>query len=510
MDTEENFMLNITDLKKDVESIITNTALTNEQAAFNLSALPLNYVEFFETTSAFRELCEAGCLCTMSEGNVTFHPRYTLPDYEKLLREGCAFLRLAPPKTLFEAIQTLEMFYRHIPSVTHYPVYLGSVDKLLEPYMDDPHAYELLRSFLIFLDRTIPDSYCHMNLGPEATCAGRMIVAIETELKHAIPSITLLYDPDVTPDDFAEQCVACALACAKPSFANDKAYRQLYKTPYGIASCYNALPVAGGSFTLSRVVLSRLAARAKDSEHFIRDLLPHAVQVLCEYIEQKICFLVEKSHFFRSNFLVQEGFLRLENFTAMVGVVGMNECVNLLMEKEGKPDRYGYSEAADRLAIAILERLRACVGAFTSKYCACTDHHFTLHAQVGIDSDAGISPGARIAIGSELPLYAHLTHCGKVHPFFTSGVGDIFPFDATAQRNPAAVVDVIKGGFSQGMRYFSTYSSDSDVIRITGYLVKKSDIEKLDGGIAVPQANAMWGYGEVKNGKVYDRKVRHL
>ena len=28
-------MLNITDMKKDVESIITNTALTNEQAAMN-------------------------------------------------------------------------------------------------------------------------------------------------------------------------------------------------------------------------------------------------------------------------------------------------------------------------------------------------------------------------------------------------------------------------------------------------------------------------------------------
>lgn len=69
---------------------------------------------------------------------------------------------------------------------------------------------------------------------------------------------------------------------------------------------------------------------------------------------------------------------------------------------------------------------------------------------------------------------------------------------------------MIKGGFSQGMRYFSTYSSDSDVIRITGYLVKKSDVAKLDAGIAVPQANAMWGYYEVKNSKVYDRKVRNL
>ena len=503
-------MLNITDLKKDVESVITNGAFTHEQAMMNLSAIPLNYVEFFETTKEFRELFEAGCLCTMTEGNVTYQPRYALPDYEKLMREGCKFLRLDPPKCLFDAIQTLEMFYRHIPSVTHYPLYLGSVDKLLEPFMDDEHAYDLIKSFLIFLDRSIPDSYCHMNLGPEATRAGDMIVEIETELKNAIPSITLLYDSDITPDNFAEKCVICALNCAKPSFANHKEYSKLYDVPYGIASCYNALPVSGGSYTLSRIVLSRLAERAKDSEHFVNELLPHAVKVLCEYIEQKIEFLVEKSHFFKSNFLVKEGFLKVENFTGMFGIVGMNECVNRLMEKEGRPDKYGYSEYADQLAVNILETMKECVNSFKSKYCNCTDHHFTMHAQVGIDSDYDISPGARIAIGSELPLHEHLKHCGMVHPYFTSGVGDIFPFDATAQRNPDAILDMIKGGFSQGMRYFSTYSSDSDVIRITGYLVKKSDVAKLDAGIAVPQANAMWGYYEVKNSKVYDRKVRNL
>ena len=59
-------MLNITDLKKDVESVITNGAFTHEQAMMNLSAIPLNYVEFFETTKEFRELFEAGCLCTMT------------------------------------------------------------------------------------------------------------------------------------------------------------------------------------------------------------------------------------------------------------------------------------------------------------------------------------------------------------------------------------------------------------------------------------------------------------
>lgn len=506
-------MLNITNLKEDVKNVICNCSLTHEQAMMNLSSVALNYVEFFETSAEFRELLEAGCVCTMTEGNVTYQPRYILPDYEKLFRDGCKFLRLAPPQNLEEAIMALEIFYRHVPSVTHFPVYLGSVDKLLEPFVEaeeEEKAYHMIRNFLIFLDRTISDSYCHMNLGPEATKAGRMIVEIETELQNAIPSITLLYDPDITPDDFAEKCVKCALACAKPSFANHKEYKKIYNTPYGIASCYNALPIGGGAFTLSRIVLAHMAERAKDSEHLINEIIPRTVRVLCEYIEQKITFLVEESHFFKSNFMVQEGFLKVENFVGMFGLVGTNECVNTLMKKEGKTGTYGHSEEADAMAARILEKVSECVAAFTSKYCDCTDHKFSLHAQVGISEDYDISPGVRIAIGDEIPLYDHMTHSGKFHPYFTCGVGDIFPFDDTAKRNPSAIVDIIKGGFAQGMRYFSTYGSDSDVVRITGYLVKRSDIEKLDQGIAVQQANATWGLGEVRNSHVLDRKVRNL
>ena len=505
-------MMNITDMKKEVKAVIDNCALTHEQAMMNLSSIPLNYVEFFDTTPRFRELQEAGVLCTMSEGNGTYAPRYILPDYEKLMREGCRFLRLDPPTNLWEAVTVLEIFYQHIPSVTHFPVYLGPVDKLLEPFIkDEEEARKLIRHFLIFLDRTISDSYCHMNLGPEETRAGRMIVEIQKELwENAIPSMTLLYDPDITPDDFAKLCVECALACAKPSFANHKEYSKLYTTPYGIASCYNALPIGGGAFTLSRIVLSRLAERAKDSEHLIHDLLPIAVKELCDYIEKKITFLVEETHFFKSNFLVQEGFVSLEKFTGMFGLVGMNECVNILMAKEGKSGTYGHSEEADAMAKRILDKLTTCVEGYESRFCDCTNHHFSLHAQVGIADDYSISPGVRIAIGDELPLHEHLLHCSQFHPYFKSGVGDIFPFDETAKRNPDAIVDLIKGGFAQGMRYFSTYGSDADVIRITGYLVKKSDIAKLDAGIAVQQANATWGLGEVRNSRILERKVRSL
>lgn len=502
----------MTELQKQAMAIIADPTLTHEQAAFNLSALPgATEPAPFSLPDGFAEMLQQGLLCDLNEGTMPYAPRYILPDYEKLMREGCRFLRLEPPQTLAQAIQTLLIFYRHVPSVTHYPVYLGSVDKLLEPFIEDEaDARAQIRDFLFFISRTIPDSYCHMNLGPEATRAGEYILDAELELCEAIPAITLLYDEAVTPDAFAEKALQCALACAKPSFANHAVYAGEAALPYGIASCYNALAIGGGAFTLSRGVLSRIAQKAKTQQDFFETLLPAAVKALCAFMEEKIRFLVEKSHFFTSSFLVQEGFLHQERFTGMLGVVGLCECVNTLNDKEGIADRYAHSEQADQLAHRVMDSLRQLVQAFPSQYCDTTGHHFVLHAQVGIDRDIGISPGARIAVGDEIGLYDHLRHAGQFHPYFPSGAGDIFPFEETAKNNPSAMLDIIKGSFRLGLRYFSAYASNSDVVRITGYLVKRSDLEKLAAGQAVPQANATWGLGAARNNKALQRKVHHI
>ena len=148
--------------------------------------------------------------------------------------------------------------------------------------------------------------------------------------------------------------------------------------------------------------------------------------------------------------------------------------------------------------------------AHKNPYCEYWNGSFILHAQVGLADDQNVTPGTRIPIGEELPLYEHMRQAGKFHKFFPSGTGDIFPFDMTSAGNPEAVLDVIKGGFKVGMRYISTYSSDSDVIRITGYLVKRSDIEALEQGRQVVNDTVVLGMGAKKNCHVYERKVRSL
>ncbi len=459
----------------------------------------------------FFELKERGLLCDIGEVYTPYCPRYLLPDYEKLMKNGCKFLRIDPPRNLKDAILALKIFYRHVPSVTHYPVYLGRLDRLLESFIEDEQqAYELIYDFLVFLDRSIPDSYCHANIGPEQTVTGSIIVEIETKLKKAIPSITLLYDPEITPNNFVQKCVICELACAKPSFANDAVYRDLYPDGYGIASCYNALPIGGGAFTLSRLVLKNMADAACNSLDFFENILPMCVDNLCKFMDEKISFMVEKTHFFTSSFLVREGFLSLDKFSGMVGIVGLAECANVLAQKDGIEGSYGKNKQVDDIAETVMQAVKNKLSQFKSNYCASNNHQFTLHAQVGIDADIGISPGARIPIGEEIYLYDHIRHAGRFHQYFTSGVGDIFPFDKTAKSNPQAIVDIINGAFASGMRYFSTYCDDCDVVRITGYLVKRSDMDNLAKGTAIPQANTRWGLGSRDNNRSLERKVRNL
>ena len=231
-------------------------------------------------------------------------------DFEKFVKNGSRFLKIDPPKTLDQLIWSLEVLYQYIPSITTKPVYLGNLDTLIEPFLDgvsDEDALYQLRYFLGFCNRVIANAYSHANLGPKATRAGRLLLQLEAELQLEVPNFSLKYDPDITPDEFAEQAVLCSLKCGNPAFCNDAIHRNTYTFDYGVSSCYNVLPLRGGAYTLSRLVLPRLAAMATSVEHFMETLLPEACQALGEYMNARITFLVEKSGFFQSDFLVQEG-----------------------------------------------------------------------------------------------------------------------------------------------------------------------------------------------------------
>lgn len=493
----------------DVLNIIKDKTLTYEQKIVSLARAAENTLAVLSVTKEVQEYKREGIICDLNEGNAPYRPRYIVPDYERFMKQGSEFLRLKPANDIWEATNNLLILYRHVPSITTMPVYVGNLDSLLEPYIkDEEEAYKAIRLFLMHLDRTITDSFCHANIGPMATRAGKLILKAERELQDAVPNLTIKYSSE-TPAEFALEAVETALVSAKPSFANHEMFVRDLGVNYSIASCYNGLPIGGGSFTLIRLILARLADKANNAEHFLEEVLPEAVSEMCGFMDQRIRFIVEKSGFFESNFLVREGLVYKDRFTAMFGMVGLAECVNHLLGAKDQKDRFGHGEAANALGQRIIERMHLLVSKHTNQYCKASDNHFLLHAQVGIETDFGISPGCRIPIGEEPALHEHLLQSALFHKYFPSGIGDVFSFDETVKNNPAYLLDIIKGGFSAGLRYISFYASDSDLIRITGYLVKKSDIERLQkGGQALHDTVAL-GLGAVQNSRVLERKVRN-
>lgn len=493
-----------------VLSIIKNRVLTYEQKLRTLAGAAEGTVNILNITPDIQEYRDKGIICDLFEGNAPYRARYITPDYERFMKQGSEFLEIKPAKDIWEATTNLLILYNHVPSITSYPVYLGNIDYLLEPYIEDEEeAYKAIKLFLLQIDRTITDSFCHANLGPEKTRAGEMIMKATVELDTMTPNLTLKYDEEITPDDYAVQAIETSLKVAKPSFSNYKMFQKDFNyKDYAIASCYNGLSIGGGAYTLVRLNLARLAPEAKNEEDFINRVLPDAVNRMARYMDERVKFLVEESGFFESSFLAKEGLIHRDRFSGMFGMVGLAECVNQLIGAEKKEDRFGWSEYADELGLKIIQKLQDYVHNYKTKYCEITDGHYVLHAQVGIDTDYGISPGCRIPIGDEPALPKHIKQTAKFHPYFKSGIGDIFPFDEMSAKNPSSILDIIKGAFKEGMRYFSVYSTEADVIRITGYLVKKSEMEKLHNNEQVIQQTVVFGLGARENSKILERKVR--
>ena len=70
--------------------VVSDTHLTHEQAMMQLSRLAESYTEGFPMPEGFLELQdELDEMSAMGEGFVPYVPRYILPDYDKLMREGC-------------------------------------------------------------------------------------------------------------------------------------------------------------------------------------------------------------------------------------------------------------------------------------------------------------------------------------------------------------------------------------------------------------------------------------
>lgn len=495
-----------------VRATVADPALTYRQRLHRLAVIAEEAVDPPAVGDACREAQEKGIICDLAEGHAPYRPRYLLPDYAVALRQGSPFLELDPPRDLDEALAFLLIAYTSVPSITTYPVYLGDLDKLLAPYVegvDDEELYRRLRLFWISLDRMLPDAFVHTNLGPDDTRVGRAILRLERELRQVVPNLTVKVDPARTPDDLVADAVRTVFECGKPHFVNHPMMTADLGAGYAAVSCYNSLKIGGGSHTLVRLNLAEAVRHCPGATaQFLAETLPRYVELTAELMEARIRHLVEVAGFYRHDWLVAEGLISLDRFSAMFGVYGLAEAVEALLERDGKQLRYGRDAEANELSYRITAAVADLVAARPLPYCDGNGGRAFLHSQSGIDSDVGVTAGTRIPIGREPSLFEHLTTVAPHHRLFAAGISDVLHFDDTARRNPQAVVDIIRGGFASGMRDFTFNLDSNDFIRITGYLVRKSDLARVGSGAR--HASTFLGAGSVAQSHVDQRAVKRV
>ncbi|RXQ93066.1 YjjI family glycine radical enzyme [Ancylomarina salipaludis] len=488
------------EIKNRVRTILTDGSLDYKQKKHHLAYIAESTQSYPEVSAEAMTALNEKVICDLFEGSAPYRPRYILPDYKLALKKGVKYLELDPPTDLDEAINFLSILYAHVPSITGYSVYLGNIDQLLLPFTGDLSEEAItkkLKLFWRYIDRTLPDAFVHANIGPEDNVIARTILRIERELKQVVPNLTLKYDTDITSDDLLIEAAQTVFEVAKPHIANHKMTAADFKSDYGVVSCYNSLPQGGGSHTLIRLNLKKITdSHQGNAEAFISETLPKYCQITLDIIEARIKYLVETVNYFQNDFLAQEGIISLENFSAMFGFYGLAECVNQLMASSGHNYCYGKHEEANQLAHRILEEMKKQVDSRPLPYCEANNGKAFFHAQSGIDIDIEETAGARIPIGEEPDIYAHINTVAPHHHLFNGGISDIFHFDETIKRNPSAILDIIKGAFKKGMRMFTFNLSDSEFIRITGYLVRRSDLKDFreEGsryGSALFAANSM-------------------
>lgn len=463
-----------------IQDIVTDENLNPKQKNQFLALEAEANLPYMEVSDGVSKAMEQGILCDMFEGHAPFKPRYVLPDYAKYLEQGSLYLEVEPARDFDDALNLLTILYHHVPSVTNIPVYLGQLDDVLLPYvghLSEQQIYVKLRRFWIMLDRTLPDAFMHVNIGPTDNVICRAILKVDAELKQIAPNLTFMYDPSVTPDDLLRQATSNICECSKPHIANYPMHADSYgEKQFGIVSCYNSLPLAGGSNTLVRMNLKQVAQLAKDSTDFIDYILPSYSQLMIELMDVRSSHLHEKSNFFKG-FLTTEGLIDEHRFAPMYGIYGMAEAVNILLEKEGCTEKYGHSDKANRLALAISEKLAHLVD--TSKVKYGLDGKALLHAQGGISLDDGVTPGIRIPYGTEPDPVSYVQATAQQHKYYTSGISDILTIDETVKSNPEAMFNLCKGALALGYREFTANVASNDLVRVTGYMIKLSDIEKF-------------------------------
>ena len=198
-----------------------------------------------------------------------------------------------------------------------------------------------------------------------------------------------------------------------------------------------------------------------------------------------------------------------QKFTAYLGAFGLAEAVNWLMAKNGRDEaHYGSNPQANALAEKMVRSISDELKKNPAIHCEGSGGLVTFHAQVGISTDLDLTPGVRIPAGEEPELYAQLACEAALHTYIPGGCSVILEFDQTAEKNPKAVLDIAKGAMQKGVRILSIGSANSEFVRVTGYLIRRVDLENAKREVKNRHSSAALGAGflETKPNNLHRRE----
>ena len=269
----------------------------------------------------------------------------------------------------------------------------------------------------------------------------------------------------------------------KPHFVNHPMMVADHGERYAAVSCYNSLKIGGGAHTLVRLNLKEVALRHErlGSTSFLATTLPRYVELTAELMEARIRSLVEEQRFFDTHWLRTEGLIDIDRFSAMFGIFGLAECVNLLMAYEGRDRdgeaRYGHDADADALAgygrragrragrrppDAVLRGRRRRAATCTARAASTS----TSASPPAPASRSATSP----ACSSTSPRARRTTTCSP--PASATSSTSTRPPSATRRRWSTSSA----ARSSAACATSRSTSTRNEFIRITGYLVRKSDL----------------------------------
>ena len=424
---------------------LTSQALTHEQKLMSLAKEAENAFDVLDIPPRTRHFFETGAINDSSSRGTPLPP----PVHPARLRSvRPAGQRLPPPAAALRIWTScsfpLMTLYRHVPSITNFPVYRAIWTPSSTPSWTAGATREARRKLRLFPQPSGPHHHrlllpCH--LGPAATRAGRLLLEVLSEVQNTVPNFTLKYDPEVTPDAFAEAAIRCSPACStRPCAAIPPT-----GTPLTTTACRavtTSCP-SGAAYTPHPGHPHPPGGRRRGVEHFVEELLP-GVPAPDDRLHERAHPLPGGAvRLLPSSFLVQGGpYLRRP------------PSAHVRRHRSGRGGQppapgpglvYGREGEADALGVRIMEKIDAVVKTLPAA-------HSPDREPLPAPRPGG--PGPRrghhlrraYPRGSEPESFAdHLRHCARFHPLFPRRVGTSSPSPPMWEQNPAALLDVVKG-----------------------------------------------------------------